>query len=650
MLWLLASGAATGCYVWFTLDRAQLSARLVSEVPNLSIDHVWPAGGRSFTGYSYRSGQISIQTIRVSSERATAVTRSITAADADPDSIALIRDGAQACWTSLSNLVCFDTNRSHRSQTAVENLESGSAVRITESGVVAVIGPSGSFRLFHLADLQPIVSGTIPVTGVDLTETQGPYIAVAERASGQAAVIDTRTHSRILLTESRNFGTRLSAIALSEAGRLAVATDSGSVICGEKVGVPGVVRGLQFYDQRSFLVAGDFTGVHLIPLEAKSTELSFTEPGARALAAVDEFYVLALPSRVQVFGLRFVTVAGRSAKNAVKFWLGASIIFGLFSCLRLLQRAFQWIKDHLIRGSEHRPKMRKPTDGLKHIPQIMPPPPDLLLSSSNRECFVFAGEELSRMCGMPLWKSFVQGMIDRLYDALVLDPAKADLARAAYHRGELDRVVQALTPFAASHPELLNEYARRMYVKAAALSRTHEALAGIGACGAITPNLDSLLEKSFGLPEGEVFTPTDATDALTCVVRRQFTMMKLRGAFARPETLAVWPSQAMEANAANSALGRFLESVLTTKTLILVGANLDEIEAWLAPAKLDATPARSHYALVPRTDRNSPRKASALLRKYNIHPLAYEPSDENAVLEFLEKLGAARTAAASSPS
>ena len=56
------------------------------------------------------------------------------------------------------------------------------------------------------------------------------------------------------------------------------------------------------------------------------------------------------------------------------------------------------------------------------------------------------------MCGMPLWKSFVQGLIDRLYDSLILDPADAETARAAYHRGEFDRIVRALAPLADKHP------------------------------------------------------------------------------------------------------------------------------------------------------------------------------------------------------
>ena len=80
----------------------------------------------------------------------------------------------------------------------------------------------------------------------------------------------------------------------------------------------------------------------------------------------------------------------------------------------------------------------------------------------------------------------VQGFIDRLYDSLILDPADAETARAAYHRGEFDRIVRALAPVAAKHEgDTWNEYTKVMYVKAAALSRTHDALGNVGACGVV---------------------------------------------------------------------------------------------------------------------------------------------------------------------
>ena len=303
-----------------------------------------------------------------------------------------------------------------------------------------------------------------------------------------------------------------------------------------------------------------------------------------------------------------------------------------------------WFKDRVIsRANDQRPPHRKPAS-VKQIPAMAEPPADLVEASAKRECIIFAGEGLSRMCGMPLWKSFVQGLIDRLYDSLILDPADAETARAAYHRGEFDRIVRALAPLADKHPDILNEYAKALYVKAAALSRTHEALGNVGACGVITPNLDSLLSRCFKVQESEALAPSEADRALSSLQRGEWTSMKLRGTFTRPETLNVWPDFAIEINAANEPLRRFLEAALTSRTFIFVGTDFEEIECWLGHLKM-ASPGRNHYALVTRSKQNSTARASALLKRYNIHPLAYDPSDDAAVPAFLDKLRAVNAAA-----
>jgi hypothetical protein len=120
--------------------------------------------------------------------------------------------------------------------------------------------------------------------------------------------------------------------------------------------------------------------------------------------------------------------------------------------------------------------------------------------------------------------------------------------------------------------------------------------------------------------------------------------MKLRGTFTRPETLNVWPDFAMQINASNEPLRRFLEAALSTRTFIFVGTDFEEIECWLQPVKM-ARPARSHYALITRGKQNSTARASALLKRYNIHPLAHDPSDDVAVPAFLDKLRAVNAAA-----
>jgi hypothetical protein len=240
---------------------------------------------------------------------------------------------------------------------------------------------------------------------------------------------------------------------------------------------------------------------------------------------------------------------------------------------------------------------------------------------------------------MPLWRTFIQGLIDRLYDSLLLDPDSAEAARAAHRRGEVDRVANALLPIVTANPQVLLEYARSMYRKAAALSQTHEALTRIGVGGIVTPNLDCLLERTFGVCEEQAFAATEAGDALSALLRQEFVALKLRGVWSRPATLRVWPSDASQANATNLPLRKLLGAMLTDRTMIFLGASLDEIATWLAPAELASPPQRTHYALVMKAGHDTPKKAHDLRLRYNIETMSYPAENgHEAVIEFLSRL------------
>jgi SIR2-like domain len=187
------------------------------------------------------------------------------------------------------------------------------------------------------------------------------------------------------------------------------------------------------------------------------------------------------------------------------------------------------------------------------------------------------------------------------------------------------------------HPDVLLEHSRSMYLKAAPLSQMHEAIANIGMCGAITPNLDVLLERVFRVEEMGVFSPCEAEDAISRLKSDGFVLMKLRGMFARPESLQIWPSKAMQANVSNAALRRFISSALATRTVLFVGATLDEIDAWIGCA--DATQAaQRHYALVVKSEANGEKKAKALLQRFNIQCMSYPADSHSVAIEFLEAL------------
>jgi hypothetical protein len=640
LLWFLVTGAAVGSYAFWTRDTTQLTSRVVSEMPNVSPERLWATGERTFAGYSVRSGQITIWQITASDQKATTALRSVDASDAIPSSVTVSRDGRRAFWIAKDQLVSYDLDKESSRSVAIPNLEANSLLQISDRDVGILVSPSGAIRLFRAASLAPIVEGILPIRNADMTETSGPFIAIAERATGSVVVVDTRISSKVGLTETRRLSTSVAALAITGAGTLAVATGSGSILAGKPLGTPGLVRSFQYYDDRSFLVAGDFGGVHLLSIDVEAKRISDAEPGARFIATNGDYFLLAYPGRLQLHALHYVTVMQPKVGNILRVWLGMSGVFTVFAFFRVFDRFFRWLHNRFVRGSAGRKTKPSKTGRLSHIPEVGQPAADLLQSAAERECVVFVGEELSRASGMPTWRTFVLGLIDRLYDALLLPAHHADAARAAHRRGECDEVARQLAPLALANRALLNEFALGMYRKAAALTQLHEAIAKVGACGFVTPNLDGLLERCFHVADAQTFSPADAGDALSCLLRQQFVGMKLRGLLDRPETLHVWPSEAHEANANNALFARFLGTMLTQRSMVFVGATIDEIDAWLSPADLPSRPSRAHYALIEKSDAHTVKRAQALSARYNIQCRMYAADSPGAAIEFLSQLTA----------
>src|SRR5687767_454606 len=218
-----------GIYAWSTGEIQELRGTIVAEVKDAPADRVWALGRNSFFAYAFRNGNLTQWRIEADVENPSTSIVDIHAGGADPDSIAVAPDGSQAYWLTGNKLAWAAFRGGDTHSWIVEPIEPRSILLIPSQGAGVIVGPSGSVRLFHLRTLEILTSGTVPVHAAELAEVSGPFVAIAERASGRVVVIDTRVHNRVALTELRHYNTRLSAIALAAGGRLAVATESGSI-------------------------------------------------------------------------------------------------------------------------------------------------------------------------------------------------------------------------------------------------------------------------------------------------------------------------------------------------------------------------------------------------------------------------------------
>lgn len=295
---------------------------------------------------------------------------------------------------------------------------------------------------------------------------------------------------------------------------------------------------------------------------------------------------------------------------------------------------WKWLQSNL-RAGVPAARAGEPFAGIREVSQ---PPETLKNAVRSRECVLFAGEELSRACAMPVWPLFLVGFADWLISARRIEPELADQLREWHRAGQHSSLLAALKSRTAGQPDLVLQYARELYLKPAALSRTHEALASVPFRAAITANLDTLIERIYRLEPEHVLTTGDAMEATRRLAAGEPFLLKLRGAFDRATTTRVWLDEALAQAAADQELAGFFSHLLDTRTLLSVGATLTELERWLGAAKLKTPPQRVHYALIPATEGSTLAQAKEMHKRYNLHALEYTPRDTRAAVAFLQSL------------
>jgi predicted ATPase len=263
------------------------------------------------------------------------------------------------------------------------------------------------------------------------------------------------------------------------------------------------------------------------------------------------------------------------------------------------------------------------------------PPLELVRALAERTCIAFVGmdAELGRtLSGVP-----------DLFETVV---------RAADPGGRWTDVKEYLD---AGHGELVLELLqirlgeqRLIELISANLDRTMryprsailEPLSQLPFAGVLTNDWTGVVAQELMPPRGTVITPweRDTFDAL--LRRRRPFLVELRGDV-RSQRVLFARRDVREAMDRNRDYGRFLVSLLNTRSLLFVGASLSEVEDFLETVQPHASK-RPHWALVPRAS-GIETAAEILEKRHNLRLLTYRPTSllEEPVMRFLERLTAA---------
>lgn len=337
-------------------------------------------------------------------------------------------------------------------------------------------------------------------------------------------------------------------------------------------------------------------------------------------------------------------------------YIGGAIVFLLFWWLRkylrrkqAMQREIEELrlalekrstdvlpKPALTIESEQESQPREAPEPELPVPVV---PAGLVEACQKGECVVFVGPELSRAAGLPTWQEFVQGLFQWAMENKILDPSLEISYREALQSGQVDLVADGVASAvqAGENParDLLLTYLQKIFgTPPAQAAPAHYLLKQIGFSGALTTNLDSLLEDALGAP---VFTPLDAQMLLPKLAERAPFVLKLFGTLEKPDTIQISPTRYRYAVADNRVFLEFVEKLFLSRTVLFIGTSLDRVQSNLDAFQL-RNMNRSHYALVGVSGREWEAKAVSM-QPLGVQTLPYSVSKgDTAVLDFLRML------------
>lgn len=284
------------------------------------------------------------------------------------------------------------------------------------------------------------------------------------------------------------------------------------------------------------------------------------------------------------------------------------------------------------------------------------PPQDLIDACAAGDCALYVGAGLSAQAGLPVWVTFVEGLLDWAVHWNLVSAGDAVSHRLAIKEGQATTVADLIFSLAIEDGQaragsdiavnsvknkidLLYDYLRSVFLAPRTqpgssspqpLPEAHQTLSRIQFSAVVTTNFDNLLEETYRARKGNVYTPRDAEPLLDALSKRDFFIVKLYGRLEQPDTVLLSSAQFEDAVRGNISFAQFMETLFFSRTLLFVGASIDGIEDYLkGVTSRRLSTSRKHYALVAVHGNAWQAKASQLEKRYGITVLPYTPRPDH---------------------
>jgi hypothetical protein len=632
-IWLLASGCVLLALLWNRGTQEDISTNQVARLDGLRADKVWFGTPNTLFARQFRNGELLIHAFDVPLANSGGQTRSVSTGASKPEAVAVDAKASRAYWATGGKLSAADVAGS-QGPASVDLPGDGYLIAAGSDDSVVAADAAGVVKVFDGARLKLRGEQKVPIENADTMQTAGPYVAIANRSAGSVCVLDLRS-AGLSMVEHRTFPSRLLEVAVSDTGRLAVATESGTILSERSFAAPGLVRAIAFFERDTFLVGGSFPGVHLLQ-ENKPPKIFAQSPaGTLSVAWSAGHIAIAGSSRLEVHAYHYGLNLTEHRNRLLFAWSAVTLILLLASIAYAAYDVWQKLRSERVSSSGSRAPAAAPDAVDKAVIELAEPSAELQRAIASGECIVVVGENLSKQSGIPLWSAFVIGLIEWAADLRYIDDTQSNRMREAHKAGRGDDVAEAMVD---RFPDQVLQFAQAMYLKAAPMSIVHEALTGIQLGGAITPNLDRLLERAIGARADELLQHPDIAEIRSRVERKERFLLKIRGDWELPASVTLIPSHGYSRCAEQPEYAGLLRYMLASRTVLFLGMNLEDIRMFLEPANLDKVPERKHYAILPR----SGVKASGdpVLQRNGVRCLVHPDGNTEQVCLFLKKLGA----------
>lgn len=269
------------------------------------------------------------------------------------------------------------------------------------------------------------------------------------------------------------------------------------------------------------------------------------------------------------------------------------------------------------KGPEQHPVPRIPSPN---------PPTDLRRAIAAGECVLFAGAGLAAQAGLPSSSQLLESVIDR---AEKLSPHELwRSVRTELEDGEVSVAVDFVR--ARMGGERFEEMLREEVAQATAGDRSTLArLAEIPFSGGVTVDWSGFVRRSLSTPDAPLITPQNVDVAIDAFRVGEYFLLNAAGDIREAWPSSITTEDMRELAVVNREYARFVISLLTTRSLLFLGSDIDGIEQFLDCFPAQRVESRRHWALVPWEPQIELEK-ERFERRYQVELLPYAPDDGDA--------------------